>query len=258
MTFHSYGSAAGSPSVQTPKSRKRRAEDEDEDPDSDSFTPIKRFRPLPNTLTNNGISPQQNHQTQPSQPPPTHITRLLPTLDRTQLLQILTTLLSNHPTLEPTITSLIPRPTLQTTTTLLTRLEQTLTTSYPYSKHGPDTTSDYAFNRVRPHLQDLKEVITHHIDHYTNPSSYPQHLSHEYSANAFGYLHLATTMVHRLPTFQSEQHNLEIKGFLYDKLGEGWRAAAVEVGRKVKEEGKIFGAAVVGEWARNLNMHTTA
>ena len=44
---------------------------------------------------------------------------------------------------------------------------------------------------------------------------------------------------------------------LYDKLGEGWRAAAVEVGRKVKEEGKLYGAAVIGEWARNLNMHST-
>ncbi|KAJ3042700.1 Tethering factor for nuclear proteasome sts1 [Rhizophlyctis rosea] len=243
--------------------RKRRNEEEDDYQtiagEGDNFGGLsKRFKPAsPDRATSYSPRPQQ----QPSatdRAPQLDISRLLPSLEREQLVSILTGLLSNHPSLEQQVTQLLPRPTLASTTALLTRLETRLNEAYPYSKLGPDSSSDYAFNRVRPNLVDMKDVLIHHFNTFVRPESYPPHLSHEYASNSFGYLHLATSVVHRLPTWQTERHNVETKGELYEKLGEGWRAAAVEVGRKVKEEGKMFGAAVVGEWARNLNLHMNA
>ncbi|KAI9091252.1 Cut8 six-helix bundle-domain-containing protein [Phlyctochytrium arcticum] len=181
--------------------------------------------------------------------------RVLASLSKEQLLNIITTLVQNHPPLTSHLADLIPRPTLSSVASILQESESALNDAFPYSKFGPDR-SDYAYNRVRPQAEDLTQLILHYLNHFVQPSSYPDAIQHEYPTIAFSYLHLATTITHRLPVWQSAAYNAN-RNELYRVLGNHWRAAVGHVGRLVKDEGKVFGAAIVGEWARNLHQHSS-
>ncbi|KAJ3086720.1 Tethering factor for nuclear proteasome sts1 [Quaeritorhiza haematococci] len=180
---------------------------------------------------------------------------MLSILDKDQLVGLLTTVLNSYPVLQPHVASLLPKPTLPMVTQLLQQCEKKISDSLPYSKWGPDDKTDYSFNRVRPALSDLKQTLLHYLTYFTSVDSYPPHMQHEYPACAFGYLHVATCTVHRLPVWNNPRHNAETKHDLYGQLGRVWRSVIMEVGRRVKEEGKVFGTGVVGEWARNLVEH---
>ncbi|KAI8998135.1 Cut8 six-helix bundle-domain-containing protein [Gaertneriomyces semiglobifer] len=163
-------------------------------------------------------------------------------------------MISKHPQLQSELAAVLPRPTLQSAAEHLQQAEKSLISAIPYSKFGSDR-SDYGFNRIRSHMDELKQLVGHYLDYFVSPESYPTHLQHEYPVAAFGYLHFTANLVHRLPTWQNPMHTLESKGALYELLGQRWRQAVTEVGKHVKE-GKVYGAAAVGEWARNLNQHS--
>ncbi|KAI8930066.1 Cut8 six-helix bundle-domain-containing protein [Entophlyctis helioformis] len=179
---------------------------------------------------------------------------LLHSLDRDQLIKLLVSVMAVHPDAQPTVAALMPRPTLESVSAILAAHEKRLFDSFPYSKFGPDR-SDYSFNRVRPHLDELRDAIVQYLDFFTLPASYPGALQHEYAASAFGFLHLATSLVHRLPLWQNEQHNTDTRSALYDRLGRYWRLVVGEVSRRARDEGKVYGSFAVGEWARNLHLH---
>ena len=126
--------------------------------------------------------------------------------------------------------------------------------SFPYSKWAPDR-SDYSFNRVQPILMEIKDVIMHYMPYFVEPTSYTRELAHEYPDHAFGFLHMATSLVHRLPLWHNASHNDETRGDLYLVLGRGWNTACAELVRRVKEEGKMFASSVVTEWGQNLFTH---
>ncbi|KAI9202291.1 Cut8 six-helix bundle-domain-containing protein [Polychytrium aggregatum] len=185
-----------------------------------------------------------------------HLPKLLATLDKAELIGIITQVMSAHPALHASITSLVPRPTLSTVSALLIQAEKKLNDAFPYSKFGQDR-SDYAFNRVRPHLFELKELVLHYLTFFTLPQSYPESMYHEFPQCSMAYLHFVTSLVHRLPRWTNETHNIETTTDLYVQLARAWRFAYIEIGRRFKEEGKIFGASVIGDWARSLNHHYT-
>ncbi|KND01859.1 uncharacterized protein SPPG_03649 [Spizellomyces punctatus DAOM BR117] len=227
------------------------------------LTPSKRFRtgPLDQTLFQRLQAMHNSHeqqQVQPKEPQqqniPLPVERLLSSLTKDQLVGIISSLIQKHPVLQSEVSELVPRPTLASVAALLNQAEKSLVEAFPYSKLGPER-SDYAFNRVRPQLQEVLQLIMHYLDHFVRSDSYPSSMHHDYPATAFGYLHLATALTHRLPVWQNDIHNEETKGQLYARLGNGWRAAVTEVGKFVKE-GKVYGAAAVGEWARNLHQHS--
>ncbi|KAL2913521.1 Tethering factor for nuclear proteasome sts1 [Polyrhizophydium stewartii] len=180
---------------------------------------------------------------------------LLQTLDKPQLLNLLVSVMAVHPEAQATAAALMPRPSVESVGQILATHEKQLFDAFPYSKLGPDR-SDYAFNRVRPHIEDLRDTILHYLDFFTLPASFPHALQHEYPSTAFAYLHLATGIVHRLPIWQNEARNEETRAALYERLGRHWRIVVGEVGRRAREEGKVFGAYAVGEWARNLHLHS--
>ncbi|OZJ05182.1 hypothetical protein BZG36_02203 [Bifiguratus adelaidae] len=172
------------------------------------------------------------------------ISKLLATMDKQELLTLLNNLIDTHPDLQSEIEASIPRPTLQSVTSVIVGLEKKMNDSFPYSKSGPGK-DNYSFNRVRPALAELVEAILSYATHFTS--------SEEFPTTTFSFLHVATTVAHRLPEWDTPSNN-EMKRELYQKLAHFWRAAIQDAASKLSE-GKIYGQQVVGEWARNLAHH---
>ena len=183
--------------------------------------------------------------------------KILPSLEKDQLISILCTLASNYPHLRSHITSLLPRPTLTSVTSQLENLEKRLHESFPYSRYGSDGSdrSDYSFNRVRPILLEIKSTILHYINYFTSEHNYPLDLRHEFPVTAFTYLHYSTCLTHRFPVWSNEMHNMETRLELYQILGMKWTELVKAIGRQVSEESKVFSGSLVGEWAQNLLNH---
>ncbi|TPX54386.1 hypothetical protein PhCBS80983_g05959 [Powellomyces hirtus] len=196
---------------------------------------------------------QQAHNSTTLPQPP--IRKLLSMLPTDQLAGIICSLIDSHPALQHDLIALIPRPSLTTAGALLERAEKAMIESFPYSKLGRVTTS-YSFNRVRPQLEELKDLLVYFLDFFVLPTTYPNDLQHEYPAVAFGYLDMAATLVHRLPRWQDPMHEDATRGMLYRRLGHAWRVAVGEVARRTRD-GKIFGATPVAEWADSLHRHST-
>lgn len=267
---HSFGFRPSETPIRNTRKRKPSWDDESTTPPSASGSPFSPFAsgnkrnrtgPLDQSLFQRLQALHTEHEQQQlvqaqqqQQTTPPSLERVLGNLNKEQLVEIISTLVQKHPDLQSELSELIPRPTLNSAAALITQAEKALAEAFPYSKFGSER-SDYAFNRVRPQLEGLQQLIYHYLDHFVSPESYPTHMQHEYPGTAFGYLHLATSVAHRLPLWQSEMHNNATKGQLYEKLGRRWGMAVAEVGKFVKE-GKVYGSAAVGEWARNLHQHS--
>ncbi|KXS09171.1 hypothetical protein M427DRAFT_64633 [Gonapodya prolifera JEL478] len=185
---------------------------------------------------------------------PPSLADTLANLEKPDLLNILSQLLRSNPQLTPQISALLPLPTIQSTTSLLATLEKRLSDAFPYSKFGQDR-SDYSFNRVRPVLTELKQSILHYLLHFTNPASYPEHIRHEFPATSMSYIHIATTLVHRLPRWDNPERNAEFRTSIYDRLGRALRETVAEISRLVAD-GKVFGAGTVSEWGKTIASHS--
>ncbi|KAJ3021645.1 Tethering factor for nuclear proteasome sts1 [Thoreauomyces humboldtii] len=185
------------------------------------------------------------------QPP---IRKLLSMLPSDQLAGIICSMLETNAHLQTDLVALIPRPSLTTAAALLERAEKAVIDAFPYSKNGRSTTA-YSFHRVRPHLDELRDLLLYFVDFFVLPGVYPADLQHEYPAIAFGYLDAATRLVHRLPRWEDPAQDDQTRGQLYRRLGQAWRVAVAEVARRTRE-GKIFGSTPVSAWAENLHQHT--
>jgi len=234
----------------TPGSRKRRPSDDEhkERASTVETRTLKRYKSgidvdekaIRERLSSTSITPS--------------LDKVLASLDKPQLLDILQTLLSAHPSLAAPISAMLPRPTLQSVGQILSGLEKRLNDAFPYTKWGRDT-GDYSFNRVRPHLLEIRDMVCHYLLFFSIPSNYPAELEHEYPVTVMTFLHQATSMIHRLPSWENQMHNAEFKQDLYLKLGTKWREAISEIGRRVRDEGKVFGAGLITEWGKSIQEH---
>ncbi|ORY89577.1 Cut8 six-helix bundle-domain-containing protein, partial [Lobosporangium transversale] len=169
---------------------------------------------------------------------------ILATLSSSQLINLVGTLVDNHPSLADEIANLVPRPTVASVQPLLSTLETKLQEAFPYTKWGPGR-DDYSFNRVKPALEELVETLIDYTNHFTSPPEFP--------TTSFSFLHLATEFCHRLPNWDSAVNN-EPKKNLYKSLEEYWIKAIQDAANKLGE-GKIYGQMTVQEWAKNLEQH---
>ncbi|KAJ3316320.1 Tethering factor for nuclear proteasome sts1 [Blyttiomyces sp. JEL0837] len=181
------------------------------------------------------------------------LNRILETLNKQELLNIITSLVDQHPGLESPVAALLPRPTLSSASEHLKQCQKRLESSYPYSKeYGQDNRSDYAHNRVRGHLAELREILSLYLTYFTEPASYPSDQVHEYPTGAFGFLVIAFKTALAMPVWNSHEHNESSRYEVLRWVAKGWRVAIAEIRRRVSEEGRMYGASLVGEWARDL------
>ncbi|KAG2220426.1 hypothetical protein INT45_000651 [Circinella minor] len=226
------------------KGRKRRLS-EDEDMSDASLSSSSS----PNNNNNNNIRHYRNlneinkrYKTGITKPSTT--TTMLASLDKDKLIHIIHTLFDTHPELRQDIMNYIPAPSVHTAAVVLNNLEKRLNDSFPYNRNGPSR-NDYTFSRVRASLVELIDTTIQYADHFTLSTAFPP--------QAFAFLHIATTLAHRLPVWDSDVNN-ELKRDLYRVLDECWKSASRCAASKIRE-GESYSLLAVKEWAKNLAEH---
>jgi len=175
---------------------------------------------------------------------------VLQSLEKEQIIGILSTLLDKNPKLSQDILSLIPRPTLKSVTIQLQTAEKKLNNSFPYTKWGADR-SDYSFNRVKPNLMELLELTIHYLKYFTSTENYGEELEREYPVVSIGYLEYATQLALRLPVWNQNYHNEITREYLLKEIGKAWEQVINEIGQRV-QNGKVYSSSLVGEWIKSL------
>ncbi|ORZ09167.1 Cut8 six-helix bundle-domain-containing protein [Absidia repens] len=170
----------------------------------------------------------------------------LATMDKDKLLQVLASLLETQPDLKHDIMTYIPAPTIPSALAVLNDIEKKFHASFPYNKNGPRR-DHYTFSRVRESLLDLIDTITQYSHHFVSASIFP--------TTCFSYLDQVTYFAHRLPTWDTDQHN-QPRLDLYNDLALFWKQAIQLTSAKISKESS-FHSDTIALWARNLAHHNT-
>jgi protein Cut8 len=219
--------------------RKRKASEE---PDNDrmstspSASPSVSNRALPSSSTHRSI---KRTRTGNAIGRPLPLPRLLQTLSADEMRQLLQNVCEQHPELQQEIVTKAPRPSIESTLSVLSKYEDDFRKAFPL---GNRPTSDYAYNRVRQHLTQLIEALRDFTPHFLPPQE-PQ------TALSFNYLDAATNMIHRLPDFDTFQHQ-RYKNDAYDELSKAW---ALVIREAAKRAGGFH--LQLGGWDQKLMEH---
>ncbi|KAJ1722928.1 Tethering factor for nuclear proteasome sts1 [Coemansia erecta] len=190
--------------------------------------------------------------------------KLIEPLEERDLRSLLETLISQNPHLAPQVRQLVPKPTVNSACSQLVRLERHMQASFPYSKSGP-ASDDYAYHRVRPALEELRDTIVMYLDHFTHyglvgasvqhsTDQPPNALSHP--AEWFDLLAQATGVAMRMPKWDKPENN-DIRRDTLRQLADGWLRAIMATARWT-EEGHIVGKDMLSQWAQQLDHFSTA
>ncbi|KAJ1549209.1 Tethering factor for nuclear proteasome sts1, partial [Cladochytrium tenue] len=100
------------------------------------------------------------------------LTRILETLQKEDLLNIIEGLVAQRPGLDADVAALIPRPSVSSAVAHLQLANMKLDAAYPFSRAaaGQDRSSEYAYNRVRTHLAALLELVGVYLTYFTQPA----------------------------------------------------------------------------------------
>ena len=200
-------------------SRKRKAEDdephaEDRMSSSPSNSPSLSTRPLPahrhNKRARSGLAGR-----------PLTLPRLLETLDTESLRTVLHTICTRHPEIGSEVEHTAPRPSVSSALGVLKDYESALQSSFPF---GGDSTSDYAYNRVRQPLTDLLDALADFTPHFLPPNE-------TQASQSLNFLDGATNVIHRLPNWSSFQNTLH-KQNAYEEISRAWVLAIQEAAKR--------------------------
>ncbi|KAI7209774.1 Cut8-domain-containing protein, partial [Hortaea werneckii] len=142
---------------------------------------------------------------------PLALPRLLETLSANEMRQLLQNVCDQHPELQQEIVTKAPRPSIESTLQVLSTYESAFREAFPL---GNRTTSDYSYNRVRHHLLQLIDSLRDYTPHFLPPQETQTMLS-------LTYLDSVTNMIHRLPDWDSYQHQRH-KHDAYDEISKAW------------------------------------
>lgn len=195
----------------TSGSRKRKAEDDNLPSDHDvrmsaspSNSPAFTPRPLPPTRQTKRSRPNVSGR-------PLSLPRLLETLDTDSLRSVLQSMCDRHPELVSEVVHTSPRPSVSSSLQVLGGYQSSLQSAFPL---GGNASSDYAYNRVRPHLSNLLDALNDYTPHFLPPNE-PQ------TSTSLSYLDGVTDIIHRLPRWDTPQHNLD-KEAAYEEIAKAW------------------------------------
>ena len=203
----------------TPGGRKRKADDDDLRDERMSASPTNS----PNVSSQN--LPSQHRPIKKARSGvvgrPLTLPRLLETLNVEQLRGVLKNICEQNPSIGAEVVKSAPRPTVGSALAVLKSYENTLRGAFPF---GPDQSSDYSFNRVRPQLNALLEALSDFTPHFLPPNE-------TQAAQSLNYLDEATSMLHRLPNWHSFQNNL-VKQNAYEEMAKAWTSMLKESSKK--------------------------
>lgn len=216
------------------RSRKRKA-----DEDADSGMSTSPTNSPPPFATRSLARPPKKIKASSSSAQSISIARLLETLDAESLRSVLQTICERHPEIESEVLTSAPRPSVDATAEVLSQYQEKLRSAFPY---GSNSTSDYAFNRVKHHLVNLIDALTDFTPHYLPPYE-------SQTAVSLSYLHCATKVVHDLPDWDSKS-NEYFKDNAYDEISRAW---ALVINEASKRGGGFLLHA--GGWDQVLSKH---
>ena len=152
---------------------------------------------------------------------PLSLPRLLETLDAPSLRGVLSQLCDRNPTIATEVSAISPRPSVTSALSVLKSYEESLQSTFPF---GGSHTSDYAYNRVRHSLLQLLDALADYVPHFLPPNE-PQ------VSQSLNFLDGATEIIHRLPEWQSWQHNMH-RQEAYEEVCKAWVVAIREAGKR--------------------------
>ncbi|KAI1340396.1 hypothetical protein F5Y15DRAFT_415285 [Xylariaceae sp. FL0016] len=212
--------------------RKRKAED---DADGMSLSPLsspavqsRNLAPRPTKkIRSNDLSGR-----------PLPLPRLLETLDVTQLRSVLQTICERQPEIGEEVVKSAPRPTVECALRVLTEYQDKLQEAFPYGQ----TSSDYAYYRVKQPLLALIDALADFTPQYLPPTEAQPTISLQY-------LDVATKFIHTLPDWESQSYRHH-KENAYDEISRAWALVINEASKK--------GAGFIlhsGGWDQTLAKH---
>lgn len=200
-------------------SRKRKAEDDEPQmEDRMSFSPSNS--PAPTTRS---LPAYRNAKKSRSGPAgrPLALPRLLETLDADSLRTVVQSLCTRHPQIGSEVEQTAPRPSVPSALNVLKNYETALQASFPF---GGDSSSDYAYNRVRESLIALLDALADFTPHFLPPNE-------AQASQSLTFLDAATDIIHRLPDWSSFQNSLH-KQNAYEEICGAWALAIREAAKK--------------------------
>ncbi|KAI7867812.1 hypothetical protein BDF14DRAFT_629806 [Spinellus fusiger] len=168
------------------------------------------------------------------------VNKLLATLDKDALVELIADLVDCHPHLQTDVDALLPEPTLASVTAVIAEQEHTF---HALIKKSRDVTE---LHQAKTVLTGLVSVVLEYAEYFCQRSD-------EFPATMIAYLHYATCVIHRLPENSQESCDVNTKDIYADLLSY-WKMAVGKAGSQV-QNGKIYGQQLVTEWAKQLSFH---
>lgn len=219
-------------------SRKRKADDEGSGGDGDermSTSPSNSPAITPRALPRPSTKRMRTNVTGR----PLGLSRLLETLGEEDMRNILRSICDRHPEVGAEVVSTAPTPSVSSTLGVLNNYESNFRASFPF---GGRSSSDYAYNRVRQALVELLEALKDFTPHFLPPNE-------SQAATSLSYLDGATEIIHRLPDWDTFQHNRH-KQDAYEEMAKAWASV-------IREAAKRAGGIQLqyGGWDQKLSKH---
>lgn len=214
--------------------RKRKADDDIEDErmsQSPSSSPALSARPPPRSMQKRFRSNISGR----ALPLP----RLLETLSPDQMRNLLQSICQRHPDIGNEVVTTAPRPSIQSTLEVLSKYESEFQAAFPF---GGSSSSDYAYNRVRQQLTELLEAMKDFTPHFLPPNE-------QQAATSLAFLDGATDIIHRLPNWDTYQHNRQ-KEEAYEEMAKAWAMVIREAAKKAGGMQLLYGG-----WDQKIAKH---
>lgn len=151
---------------------------------------------------------------------PLALPRLLETLSAEEMRGLLKQICERRPDVGAEVIATAPRPSVQSVLEILNRYEAALMTAFPVGSR----TSEYAYNRVRTQLMEMYEALRDYTPHFLPPNE-------TQPAVSLNFLDAATTLLHRLPDWES-YHNNRHKAEAYEEMAKAWALVIREAAKK--------------------------
>ncbi|KAH3675171.1 hypothetical protein WICMUC_002827 [Wickerhamomyces mucosus] len=230
--------------ISCPHKSKRRFQDED---DSEySYSPRKsstkksfdKFRVSKKEISQKRIRPQIPKII--GQPLPTD--RIIEVLDKQNLQELLNNLIQLHPEITQDIYKCAPEIKISETIDILSAKVDKILSSLPYRV---DTSSEYAYLRVQPLIEDFLNALSDFTLHYLPPVEMKP-------LNSLMFLDQATSLLHKLPMFSKLSNNY-FKDLAYEQLSHTWCDSLKEFIKNSNNSGLLM--LINNNWEYKIKTH---